>query len=103
VTRLPGEPPAPRDDRPATLLLHDETNARVVAFHLREGQRVPPHRSDSTVIVQVIAGEGVFRGEGDEARLAAGDTAVYAPGEMHSMDATAGPLHFLAILTPRPG
>jgi hypothetical protein len=60
---LATEPVAPREDRPTTRLLHDEPNARVVCFQLLPGQRVAEHRSASTVLVQVLEGEGVFRGE----------------------------------------
>jgi quercetin dioxygenase-like cupin family protein len=102
VIRLPETAPPPRADRAATQLLHDEENARIVAFSLLAGQQVAPHRSPSTVIVQVLEGEGVFRGEGSEDRLSPGSTVVYAPGEMHSMDADSGPLRFLAIISPRP-
>lgn len=94
--------PATRPERPATQLLHDEENARIVSFHLLADQEVAPHRSDSTVVVQVVEGEGLFRGEGDEAHLTTGATAVFAPGEMHSMKPVGGPLRFLAIITPRP-
>jgi quercetin dioxygenase-like cupin family protein len=99
---LASAPPPAREDRPATQLLHDEENARVVSFHLLADQEVAPHRSSSTVLVQVVEGEGVFRGEGDETHLVTGDTAVFAPGEMHSMRPVGGPLRFLAIITPRP-
>lgn len=100
---LPAEGPVARPDRPATQLLHDEPNARVVAFHLAPGQTVPPHRSDSTVVVQVVEGSGLFRGAESEARLGPGQTAVYPPGELHSMaSAGGGSLRFLAIITPRP-
>ena len=96
--------PTPRPDRPATRLLHDEANARVVCFHVAAGQEVPPHTSDSTVVVQVLEGDGLFRGVESEARLGPGQTAVYAPGELHSMrPADGGDLRFLAIMTPRPG
>lgn len=99
---LSNEPPAPRPERPATQLLHDEPNVRVIAFHLTPGQAVPPHASASTVVVQVVEGSGVFRGEDGEQRLGVGQAAVYAPGEVHSMEAEGGPLRFLALLTPRP-
>ncbi|HYH78726.1 MAG TPA: AraC family ligand binding domain-containing protein [Longimicrobium sp.] len=95
-------PPA-RPDRPATRVLHDEANLRVVAFHLLPGQTVPPHRSTSTVLVQVIAGEGTFGGEDGEATLGAGECAVYRPGEMHSIEARSSALVFHAVIAPRPG
>jgi quercetin dioxygenase-like cupin family protein len=99
---LPFTPPPARPERPATAIVHDEANVRVIAFHLLPGQAVPPHHNRSTVIVQVISGEGTF--SGDEARevLRAGQSAVYAPGETHAIEAGGEPLHFIAILCPRP-
>ena len=90
MTVLQTGSPAPRADRPATQLVHDEPNARVVSFHVAPGQSVPPHASESTVVVQVIEGEGLVRGAEGEARLGPGQAAVYAPGEVHSMNPRAG-------------
>jgi quercetin dioxygenase-like cupin family protein len=95
-------PPA-RPDRFATRVLHDEPNLRVIAFHLLPGQAVPPHRNASTVLVQVISGRGRFLGEDAEATLAAGESAVYRPGETHSNDALDEPHVFHAVIAPRPG
>jgi len=101
---FPPQGPAARDDRPATMLVHDEPNVRVVSFHLLPGQEVSSHTSESTVLVQVIEGSGTFVGETGEVRLEVGGTAVYAPREVHSMAASNGErLRFLAIITPRPG
>ena len=97
-----GAGPAARADRPASALLHDEPNGRVVAFHLLPGQRIPPHHSDSTVIVQVVAGSGRFAGAESDALLSAGDCAVFAPGETHAIDAATEALHFNVFITPRP-
>jgi quercetin dioxygenase-like cupin family protein len=95
-------PPA-RPDRPATRVLHDGPNLRVIAFHLQPGQAVPPHHSASTVLVQVVAGSGRFIGEDAETTLRAGESAVYRPGETHSIQALAEPLVFHALIAPRPG
>ena len=102
MTVLDAAPPAARPDRPATQLVHDEESVKIVSFHLLANQEVPPHRSGSTVVVQVIEGEGLFRGGDDEAHLLTGETAVFAPDEMHSMKPVGGALRFLAIITPRP-
>jgi quercetin dioxygenase-like cupin family protein len=99
---LPGGP-EPNAERPATALLHDEPNARIIAFHLEPGQRIPPHQNKSTVIVQVVSGQGTFIGQDGRALLSSGETAVYGPGETHAIEAGDEPLRFLAILTPRPG
>lgn len=93
---------AARPDRPATAILHDEANVRVIGFELQTGQKIPPHRNDSTVLVHVVEGTGAFRGADGEIWLSAGESAVYPPGEEHSITAHHGPLRFIAILTPRP-
>ena len=94
--------PAAREDRAASALIHDHADARIVAFHLQPGQKVAPHQSSSTVTVHVTDGSGVFRGDETEATLAVGQSAVFAPGEMHSIDAGATPLRFIAVIAPRP-
>lgn len=95
--------PGPRDDRPASAILYDHPNARIVGFHLLPGQRIAEHRSTSTVTIHVTEGSGVFRGTHSESRLEAGQVAVFEPDEMHAIDAGAEPLRFVAIITPRPG
>lgn len=94
--------PGPREDRFSTALLHDEPNCRIIGFHLLPGQSIPPHRNESTVTVFVTEGEGLFSGEGTEAVLSVGMSAVYAPGETHSIQALEGPLRFQALITPSP-
>ncbi|CAN5657185.1 hypothetical protein BH23GEM9_BH23GEM9_36230 [soil metagenome] len=94
--------PADRDDRYASALVHDEENCRVVAFRLLKGQSVPPHTSESTVLVQVTDGSGHFRGVDSEAVLSTGEAAVFAPGELHAIVAVDEPLSFLAVITPGP-
>ncbi len=81
----------------------NEANLRIIAFQLQPGQTVPPHRNNSTVLVHVITGSGRFTGEDGEATLAAGESAVYRPGETHSITALDEPLVFHAVIAPRPG
>jgi quercetin dioxygenase-like cupin family protein len=95
--------PDQRTERAASALLHDEPHVRVVAFHLAPGQQVPAHSSDSTVLVQVVEGSGTFEGADGSERLSAGESAVYAPGEVHAIIAGDGALRFNAFITPRPG
>ncbi|HET8654608.1 MAG TPA: AraC family ligand binding domain-containing protein [Longimicrobiaceae bacterium] len=98
-----GGGPEANEARFSSAVLHDEPNLRVVAFHLLAGQAIPPHSSPCTVSVQVIEGEGLFHGDAGEALLAAGQTAVYAPGEAHAIRPVGGPLRFRAFIAPRPG
>lgn len=95
--------PSPRSDRPASMLLHDEPNIRIVAFRLQPGQVIPAHQSPSTVTVIVTEGAGTFEGEDGQVELQVGESAIYAPGEMHAILATAEPLRFMALISPRPG
>ena len=94
-------------ERPATAILHDSPDARLVVFRLAPGQHVTPHRSSSTVALQVLSGSGEVSGEADGAEptrsVKAGDIVMYAPGELHGMRAAVDELLLLATITPRPG
>ena len=94
---------ASRADRPATGILHESPDARLVVFRLAPGQAVPPHRNPSTVMLTVLEGAGVLSGGDDERACVAGDVVVYAPNELHAMRAIDTELLLLATITPRPG
>ena len=94
---------AAADGRPATAIVHDTAGARLVVFRLAAGQAVPPHRSGSTVLLTVLAGEGVLSGGDGEHHCRAGAVVAYEPDELHGMRATEGELLLLATITPRPG
>jgi quercetin dioxygenase-like cupin family protein len=89
--------------RPATAIIHDCADARLVVFRIDPGQRVPPHTSGSTVILTVIAGTGMVTGGDEERPVSAGDVVTYAPGELHGMEATEETLVIVATIAPRPG
>ena len=90
---------------PATAILHDSPDVRLVVFRLAPGQKVSPHRSTSSVMLSVIEGSGVISGEPfpAEAACAAGDVFAFEPGELHGMRADTEELLLLATITPRPG
>ena len=98
---------APNPTRPATAVVHDTDDLRLVVFRLDAGQSVPPHRSVSSVMLTVLEGDGVLSGEADGATLDVackpGDVVTYAPNELHGMRADTGELLLLATITPRPG
>ncbi len=98
-----GPPPPPRPDRPANAILHEDPNVRLVVFTLEPRQIVPPHRSTATVLVHVLAGHAVFQGEAGDEPLRPGESAAYAPGELHAIHAGDEGVRFLAIIAPRPG
>jgi len=90
-------------DRPATAILHDSADARLLVFRLQPGQAVAPHRNASTVMLSVLEGAGVLSGGDGERECRAGDFVTYVPNELHGMRAVTQELLVLAIITPRPG
>ena len=100
---------ASRPDRPATAIVHDSPDVRLVVFRLAPGQAVAPHRSTSSVQLTVLAGDGVLTGETatggtTEHLCTVGDVFVYLPDELHGMHAAGKTdLFLLATITPRPG
>lgn len=89
--------------RPATAILLDTPDVRLVVFRLSPGQAVPPHTSTSTVLLWVLEGTGILSGGDAERECTRGDLMSYAPNELHGMRATDGELLLLATITPRPG
>ena len=89
--------------RPATAVVHDTPDARLVVFRIAPGQSVPPHRSPSTVMLSVISGRGVISGGDQEQSVDEGDIVAYEPNELHGMRATDTTFMLLATITPRPG
>jgi len=89
--------------RPATAILLDTPDVRLVVFRIAPGQAVAPHRNASTVMLTVLEGAGILSGGDAERQCRAGDVVVYEPSEMHGMRATDTELLLLAIITPRPG
>lgn len=100
---------ANRLDRPATAIVHDSPDVRLIVFRLAPGQSVAPHRSSSSVQLTVLEGGGVLTGESEGGGTAdqactVGDVFVYLPNELHGMRcAGEDDLLLLATITPRPG
>jgi quercetin dioxygenase-like cupin family protein len=94
---------AANPSRPATAVVHDGPDARLVVFRLSPGQAVAPHTSTSTVMLAVLGGRGLVSGAEGERPVVPGDVVVYEPGELHGMRAPDEELTLLATITPRPG
>jgi quercetin dioxygenase-like cupin family protein len=96
-----------RAGRPATAILQDTPDVRLVVFRLAPGEEVAPHRSPSTVLLTVLDGSGALTAEEGaqavETTCRAGDVAAYAPNELHGMRAGDEELLLLATIAPRPG
>ena len=89
--------------RPATAVIFDAPDARLVVFRLASGQSVPPHRNASSVFLTVLEGTGIISGADGERECSVGDTIAFSPNETHGMRAVDTPLHLLAVITPRSG
>jgi len=108
VVRAAREARAAQPGRPATAVVHDGADARLVVFRIAPGECVPLHRNASTVQLTVLQGAGVVTGGTEDVgtvdrACAAGDVVVYAPNELHGMRAESEELLLLATITPRPG
>lgn len=89
--------------RPATSIIFDAPDARLVVFRIGAGQSVAPHRNPSTVVLSVLHGEGFVSGADGERPCRAGDLFTFEPNETHGMRAVETELCLLATITPRPG
>ena len=89
--------------RPATAVLLDTPDVRLVIFRLEAGQVVAPHSNPSTVLLSVLKGEGIVSGGDGDHPAKAGDVFACEPNERHGMRAMTGELQVLATITPRPG
>jgi quercetin dioxygenase-like cupin family protein len=89
--------------RPASALVHDTNDARVVLFRLDPGQSVPVHTSSSTVLLIVISGTGAVTGADGERAVRPGDIVAYVEHEPHGMHAADEQFVIAAVITPHPG
>ena len=103
VRHVAREAVAANPTRPATAIVHDSADARLIVFLLSPGQAVAPHRNASTVTLTVISGSGLASGADAERAITTGDVVTYGPNEIHGMRAPDEELVLLATITPRPG
>jgi quercetin dioxygenase-like cupin family protein len=92
-----------KSNRPATAIVHDGADARLVVFRIEPGQSVAPHSSTSTVVLSIVSGSGMVSGASDARPVRAGDLVVYEPNELHGMQALEEQFVVLATIAPRPG
>jgi quercetin dioxygenase-like cupin family protein len=88
--------------RPATALVHDSADARVVVFRIEPGQEVKVHTSASTVLLAIVSGSGSVVGAEGERLVRAGDLVAYDITEPHGMRAHDEQLVIAAVIAPRP-
>lgn len=109
VRQVAADAVSAKQDRPATAIVHDGADARVVVFRIEPAQSVAPHTSTSTVVLSIVAGSGMVSGApgaagaSDERQVHAGDVVIYEPNEVHGMRALEQQFVVLATIAPRPG
>lgn len=89
--------------RPASTIAHDSADARVVLFRIEPRQEVAVHTSRSSVVLVVLAGNGIVVGADGEREARTGDIVAYAPEEPHGMRALDAQFVLAAVIAPRPG
>ena len=92
-----------RPTAPATAILHDSDDVRMIVFRLEPMQVVAPHTSPSSVVLTVLTGTGVILGPDGDVSATVGDVVAYEPRELHGMRALDERFDLLAIIAPRPG
>lgn len=92
-----------RASRPATSILHDASDARVVLFRIDPGQEVAVHTSASTVILTVLSGSGTVLTADEPVAVQRGDIVAYEVREPHGMRAGDEQLLIAATIAPKPG
>ena len=97
-----GKAVASSPSRPATDLVLDTPDVRLLVFRIEPGQSVAPHHNPSTVVLTVLEGEGVVSGSQGDRHCRAGDVIAYEPGETHAMRSVDQTFKLLATIAPRP-
>ena len=89
--------------RPATALIHDSADARVVLFRIEPGQQVPVHTSASTVLLRDRVGQWErSRAPKVNESVRAGDIVAYDAREPTVCGRTHEQLVIAAVIAPRP-
>lgn len=92
------------DDEPIRSVVTTSAEAVVVAWYVRSGQSIRPHRHPGGQDTwTLLAGEGdyVCNEKGDTFKIRAGDIVVAHTGEVHGLhNKSADPIYFISVVTP---
>lgn len=91
------------ENHPVTQLITQNQDSRVIVFGFEPGQSVPLHTSSSTVLMQVVEGNGRIQVGDSEQFVVAGDLAICPPNVPYSLSAAeTGRFVILTIVAPNP-
>ena len=88
-------------DHPVKQLLHDSEHLRMALLCLEAGQEISSHVAPSTVMMQILEGEGEFIVGEEKKKGKAGTIFPCAPHVSHGIRALTR-LAVLAVVAPRP-
>lgn len=95
---------APSDYEPIRSVVATTADAVVVAWYVKPGQSIKPHRHPSGQDTwTILAGEGdyVMDSTGTEAKVRAGDIVIAHTNEVHGLhNRSAQPLYFISVVSP---
>ena len=94
--------PQPHRHGPTVSILHDSPEARVVLFSFSPGDRIPLHRTPSSVTLRVLRGRGVVTRPDGQSAIWEGTKLAVEAHEAYALRADRDPLTVLATITPSP-
>ncbi len=94
----------PTDDEPIRSVITQSPEATVVAWYIKQGQKIPPHiHPHGQDTWTIIAGQGHYYldNQGNSRPITAGDIVVAHTGEIHGVFNDAPePLLFISVVSP---
>jgi quercetin dioxygenase-like cupin family protein len=94
----------PSDGEPIRSVITESTNAVVVAWYVKSGQKIPAHRhphGQDTWTILAGTGDYYLDSDGATQSIKAGDVVVAHAGEVHGVTNTGDePLLFISVVSP---
>ena len=94
----------PSDSEPIRSVVSTSPDATVVAWYVKPGQSIKPHRHPNGQDTwTILSGEGyyVINEKGTEAKVKAGDIVIAHTNEVHGLhNKSANPIYFISVVSP---
>lgn len=94
----------PSDDEPVRSIVTASSDAVIVAWYVKPGQSIKPHRHPNGQDTwTILSGEGdyILNEHGSEAKVRAGDVVVAHTNEVHGLhNRSADPIYFISVVSP---
>ncbi|WP_272975618.1 cupin domain-containing protein [Alcanivorax jadensis] len=94
----------PSDGEPIRSVVASSTDAVIVAWHVKPGQSIKPHRHPAGQDTwTILSGEGdyVIDEQGNEFKIKAGDIVIAHTNQVHGLhNRSAQPIYFVSVVAP---